>query len=283
MILHWDIPHLQLKTRVWNTGKYDYRCNGIDIAIHFLGVHHAQETCVLKSGVTRPIEGGNNVSYNSVVDREYGKNLLFEPIPLEWLRHNAQKPQVLVKVNGLEGVCPDFNCDYMYTQPASEVTAQALASGTDLTITGTGLPTENVKVALGNTQCGTVTATATEITCTLSALPAAGDWDVQVSDLKGLVPIQTDLAKINVPLVITSVSPASNLNQLGGDELTIAGSGFHTVADTKITFSDSTGCDVKSVSPTEVKCIVAGFDKDNLKIADGYTTTIEVNSVTNAD
>lgn len=43
MILHWDIPHLQLKTRVWQTGKYPYRCNGIDLGIHFLGVHHAQE------------------------------------------------------------------------------------------------------------------------------------------------------------------------------------------------------------------------------------------------
>ena len=189
----------------------------------------------------------------------------------------------MVKVNGLEGVCPDLNCDFMYTQPTSEVTAQALASGTDLTITGTGLPTESVRVALGNTQCGTVTATETEITCTLAALPAAGDWDVQVFDLKGLVPIQTDLAKINVPLVITSVSPAADLNQLGGDELTIAGSGFYNVDGTKITFNDNTACDVKSVSPTEVKCIVAGFDQDNLDTVNGYTTTIEVNAVTNAD
>jgi len=48
---------------------------------------------------------------------------MFEPVPLEMLYHDADKPQVLVKVNKIEGLCPNFNCDYVYGTAASEVTA----------------------------------------------------------------------------------------------------------------------------------------------------------------
>jgi len=120
--LHWDIPHLQLKTKVWRTGIYEYGCNGIDFAIHFLGLHAAQEQCEIRSSETTPITGGNNLQYKGYTDRSYGTNLIFEPIPLEMLYASAEKPQVLIKVNGLEGVCPLFNCDYVYTQPTSEIT-----------------------------------------------------------------------------------------------------------------------------------------------------------------
>ena len=73
---------------------------------------------------------------------------------------DAKSPQVLVKVNGIDGVCPNFNCDYLYVEPAGEITAQAL-SGNDLTIAGTNLPTTNVVVRLANSKCTTVSATAT--------------------------------------------------------------------------------------------------------------------------
>ena len=56
---------------------------------------------------------------------------------------------MLVKVNGIDGVCPNFNCDYLYVEPAGEITAQAL-NGNDLTIDGTNLPTTNVVVRLAN-------------------------------------------------------------------------------------------------------------------------------------
>jgi len=134
---------------------------------------------------------------------------MFEPVPLEMLFHDATKPQVLVKVNKIEGLCPEFNCDYLYTAATSEITAQALANGKEITVTGTTLPTENVKVVLGNVECGTVTASATEITCTLTVLPAAGSWNVEVYEPKGLVPVKADVAKIAVALVVTAVSPAT--------------------------------------------------------------------------
>jgi len=210
--LHWDIPHLQLKTKVWRTGIYEYGCNGIDIAIHFLGLHAAQEQCEIRSSETTPITGGNNLQYKGYTDRSYGTNLIFEPIPLEMLYASAEKPQVLIKVNGIEGVCPEFNCDYVYTQPTSEITVQALANGNELTITGTALPTTDVRVVLGNAECGTVTASETEITCTLGVLPAAGSWDVQVYDPKGLVPIADAVVKIDVALTVSAISPSTDLN-----------------------------------------------------------------------
>jgi len=35
---------------------------------------------------------GNEVEFNFSTVREYGKNLMFEPIPLEMLYADAQKP-----------------------------------------------------------------------------------------------------------------------------------------------------------------------------------------------
>ena len=83
----------------------------------------------------------------------------------------------MIKVNGIEGVCPEFNCDYVYVQSEGQITGQVL-SGDTLTITGTNLPTSDVGVKLANSQCDTVTATATQITCTLTTSAAAGSWDV---------------------------------------------------------------------------------------------------------
>ena len=66
-----------------------------------------------------------------------------------------------MKVNNIEGLCPNFNCDYVYTAAASEISAQSLTNGVDIAIAGTGLPTTDVRVVLGNTACGTVSASAT--------------------------------------------------------------------------------------------------------------------------
>ena len=50
-------------------------------------------------------------------------------------------------------------------------------------------------------------ATETQITCTLTQLPAAGVWDVELFDLKGLIPVDSSADKIDVELVIDSVTP----------------------------------------------------------------------------
>jgi len=252
--------------------------------ITFQDLHADPAQCEIKSGTKTVLKGGANLKYVNTTPREYGKNLMFEPVPLEMLYHDAAKPQVLVKVNKIDGLCPSFNCDYVYGTAPSEITAQALVNGKEITITGTALPTENLRVVLGNTACGTITASETSITCTLVVLPAAGSWNVELYEPKGLVPVKADTAKIAVALVVTSISPSTNLNQLGGDELTIIGTGFDkNMAKVAIAFSDTTKCDIKSSTDTTIKCIVSGFDKSKLNTDQAYPATVTVNTVANSD
>jgi hypothetical protein len=156
--------------------------------------------------------------------------MMFEPVPMEMLRYDALKPQVMITVDGLEVLCPDLNCDYVYEAAVPLITEQTLTNNVDLRIVGTDLPTTGITVALGNVECTstTITATATEITCTLSASPAAGSWDAAVTDAKGLIPVNTGVAKIDVTLAVNTVTPATGLNQLGGDTLVFAGLGLTT-------------------------------------------------------
>ena len=95
----------------------------------------------------------------------------------------------MISVNGVVGVCPEFNCDYLYIDTASEIQTQTLTNGVDLTITGVGLPTEDIQVKFANAECSTITASDTEITCSLNFLPAAGSWDVKLIDYRGYIPI----------------------------------------------------------------------------------------------
>lgn len=114
-------------------------------------------------------------------------------------------------MNGIDAVCPKFNCDYVYKAAPSQITAQSLATKA-LTITGTSLPTTKLRIVLGNTECENIVATATQITCDLKVLPAAGAWNVELYDVNGLQPLASGVAKIDVPLVVSSVTPASGLN-----------------------------------------------------------------------
>ena len=44
---------------------------------------------------------------------------MFEPVPLEMIYYDTTKPQISVKVNGLEVLCPAMNCDYLYEEPVA--------------------------------------------------------------------------------------------------------------------------------------------------------------------
>lgn len=180
-----EIPHLQFKTYVRDTGKYTYRDNGISLQVVFTDIHGDVPQCEIRTGTNTPIEATGDVDFSSTTLREYGDNLMFEPIPLEFIHADAQKPQVLVTVNGIDGVCPEFNCDYAYFEPTGVITGQSLTNGVDLVITGTNLPTENVAVRFANSECNSITASETEISCSLTMMPAAGSWSVRVYDING--------------------------------------------------------------------------------------------------
>jgi hypothetical protein len=81
---------------------------------------------------------------------------------------------------------------------------------------------------------------------------------------------------------VTSISPATDLNQLGGDILTIVGKGFDSdFTNTEVKFSDNTKCTVITSAPEKLTCTADGFDAAALNTASPYATTISVNSVTN--
>ncbi len=69
-------------------------------------------------------------------------------------------------------------------------------------------------------------------------------------------------AKIDVSLTVSSINPPNNLNMLGGEVITITGTGFDsdTSASTVKFPTDSTDCNIESATPTEIKCKIAGFD-----------------------
>ena len=186
------IPQAQYKVHVFNGYHYDYRENGLRAAVVWQDYHGNPPDCYIENSTENPMTG-DNVTFNTTIIREYGKNLMFEPIPLEFIHTDVDKPQVGIKVNGIDGVCPAFNCGYLYGDPTGQITAQTV-SGSSVTVTGTSLPTANVTVAVANSVCGTVTASSTEITCTLNAGAAAGSWDIKVSDLNGYTPKESTVA-----------------------------------------------------------------------------------------
>lgn len=80
---------------------------------------------------------------------------MFEPIPLEFLRTDAQTPQILVTVDGTQAICSGLNCDYTLAVPVEEATTQVYTAGSEtLTISGSSLlASGEVSVKFGPVVC----------------------------------------------------------------------------------------------------------------------------------
>ena len=78
----------------------------------------------------------------------------------------------------------------------------------------------------------------------------AGDHKAEIRDPKGLLPYASGVTDITIPLVVSSISPTS-VNPLGGDILTITGTGFPIdTSDVTVAFDDKSICTIKSVTGT---------------------------------
>lgn len=148
-----------------------------------------------------------------------------------------------------------------------------------LTIDGVSLPTDLLDVRLGDVGCGPVTGTATQIVCTLTKGAAAGTYpQVEVLTADGLVPVAGTVTPITVALSTTAVTPAVDLNSVGGDTLTITGTGLPQKAEqVDVSFSDATKCTVIESSDTQLRCRVDGFD-ETVATTDRQVT-VEVNAI----
>ena len=88
------------------------------------------------------------------------------------------------------------------------------------------------------------------IVCQLNDTAVSGDWTVVILTADGFLPSTID-APINVPIVVNSVTPNSDVNPLGGDRLVIAGTNFgYDTSSINVTFADGTTCPVLSAANT---------------------------------
>jgi hypothetical protein len=274
------MPYLAFKTRVTKprTG-YPSEQNGIKILIHFRDFEMDMPQCYIQ-----PAEGDHEIVpeampvYESTTFRPFGESLWFEPVPLEMLYTPAEVPQVRVKVNGLPAVCPDNNCGYSYIEAGEQSITQISLSGTALRIDGSefsqaqscdSAASSELAVEFANTACDITNAdlAGNAIDCDLANAPAAGTHHAKVHGKCGFFNFKSS-TPIDVPLVITDVqssSGSSGLNKLGGDTLTITGTGFPVDKEPVVYFDhDGTTCKVISFDTTVIKCIAARFDQFNL-------------------
>ena len=215
-----SIPFLADKISVSPDYRYQYPENGVSFLLRFTGIKGDVTPCKIQPGVSTTLTG-NSPTYNSTVLVEAGTSLMFEPIPLEFLRTYTTSPQVLVTVDGFAALCANLTCDYSYFSDGSAITSQT-RTGSALAVTGLQIPSEDiVQIAYGTVECAASTATATNIDCTLADIPVAGIQTVQVTTVNGLIPVDPSFSPTQESLLVTSVTPNTNVNYLGGDLLVI--------------------------------------------------------------
>lgn len=108
------------KIELWEDGEFEYRDNGIGFMIRFVGSNGPKTQMRILPGKDSPLTGPR-LLYRSTKVVNASNNLYYDVVPFEWLRTFHVKPQVLVHVDGIIAVCPNMNCDFMYTEPHGEV------------------------------------------------------------------------------------------------------------------------------------------------------------------
>jgi hypothetical protein len=111
--------------------------------------------------------------------------------------------------------------------------------------------------------------------------PTCGEWIPELYSDKGLIPTDPSTPKIKVDCTVTAITPNTELNVLGGDNLTISGTHFPKfVADNTVDIgfsnSDSTKCVLQSSKSTEMICLTKPFDKV-ANLDSEFTMTITIN------
>jgi len=118
----------------------------------------------------------------------------------------------------------------------------------------------------------------------LADAPTCGEWYPEIYSDHGLIPLDTTATKIKIDCTVTAITPNTDLNVLGGDNLTISGTNFPKfVADNSVDIgfsnSDSTKCVLQSSKSTEMICLTKPFDKvANLDTE--FTMAININNQT---
>lgn len=175
-------------------------------------------------------------------------NLFYEAVPFEMLRTYETKPQVMINVGGIPAVCHNLTCHYNYTTPVGEVTAFTYTAASRLLeLTGVNLPANkslirHVEFAHSLCTIDEASVSNSSLQCTMDHEPVCGDWTPQLVAIEGLVNTSSTVRPMTITCTVSSVVPTTQLNLLGGDNLTISGTQFPwdmKRSDIDITFDDA--------------------------------------------
>ena len=76
--------------------------------------------CFIENDDERPIPDTVSFVTKASKLREYAESLWWESIPMEMLYTEVMKPQVRVQVDGLDAICKNRDCDYLYKEDLSQ-------------------------------------------------------------------------------------------------------------------------------------------------------------------
>jgi hypothetical protein len=268
-----------------------YRQNGFGLWIKFQGLNEDPGQFELISSESDPMVGDNlQITWETVTN--YNSNLFYEPIPFEMLKTYETQPQLIVSVDGLPAVCHNLTCGYAYVDPVGTVTAFTFNAGaSSISITGTDFdasPIKEIKFAKSRCLVDAATFSATNIDCTLEREPTCGTFiPVVIADM-GIIPGDVSLVGTEVVCTATSATPFSNLNLLGGDNITISGTNFpHELSDSTVVlnFDDAqtTTCVPQTSTTDTLVCLTGAFDfAASAGASHGLSITINEHSVSNS-
>jgi hypothetical protein len=167
-VIHRTIPFLIDNVEVLEDGRFDNPGNGISYYLHFHDLHYEVPLCTIQpeADAEWPLTGNTDMADNSTKIRTYGHSLFFPVVPLEFLYADAQTPQIMITVDGMQALCLDLNCDYVHTVVNSTITAQSLnVSDGILTITGTNIPNATTDIiTFGPVHCIYASNVTTNVT-----------------------------------------------------------------------------------------------------------------------
>lgn len=86
------MPFLMDKIDIFYDYRNSYWENGVSFRVKFTGVNYDVPLCSLIDGIGEYPITGNDLTANNTVLQHFGETLMFEPVPLEFLRSDAQAP-----------------------------------------------------------------------------------------------------------------------------------------------------------------------------------------------
>lgn len=173
---------------------------------------------------------GTDITFWAETIVPYSDNLWYESVPFEFIRTFEEKPQLIVTVDDVPAVCHNLTCDFTYIEPVGEVTSYGYDQTTKtLTLEGTDFPnviTDILSVYFALTHCtiDESSLTDTYLECILDEDPTCGDHLPILTSTLGVIPNADGLVPEEFLCTLDSIFPATNLNLLGGDNITLSGS-----------------------------------------------------------